>query len=152
VKGFLALLLVLGALTIAGGGVAADTGPLPGPVAHDSYYTWPGALLLQVTPDPWGAGFVQNQPKYYIDCPLACIRPFDIGATVTLTATPSAGFTFVGWQVADHGAAPTAGACPGTGTCTVTMSGAKDVVALFSGPPPQTHVDDNNKKRTPPPD
>jgi Divergent InlB B-repeat domain len=80
---------------------------------------------------------VQNAPKYYIDCPLACIRPFDTGATVTLTATPSAGYTFVGWQVADHGQSPTAGVCPGTGTCTVTMSGAKDVVALFDGPTPQ---------------
>ena len=151
-KGFLALLLMLGALTVAGGGVAADTGPLPGPVAHDSYYTWPGALLLQVTPVPWGAGFVQNAPKYYIDCPLACIRPFDTGATVTLTATPSAGYTFVGGQVADHGAAPTAGACPGTGTCTVTMSGAKDVVALFDGPTPQPVGEEpHHPKEQPPP-
>ena len=133
----LALLLVVGALAVVGGGVAADSGPLPGPVQHDSYYTWPGAQLLQVTPVPWGAGFVQNLPKYFVDCPLSCIRPYDTGASVTLTATPSTGWTFVGWQVADHGAAPTAGACPGTGTCTVTMSGAKDVVALFDGPTPQ---------------
>jgi hypothetical protein len=137
VKGLIALVFVLGALAVAGGGVAADSGPLPAPVEHDSYYTWPGAQLLQVSPVPWGAGFVQNAPKYFVDCPLACIRPFDTGATVTLTATPSAGYTFVGWQVADHGQPPTPGVCPGTGTCTVTMSGAKDVVALFVGPPPQ---------------
>jgi endoglucanase len=137
VKGFLALACALAALTVVGGGLAADSGPLPARVEHDAYYTWPGAQLLQVTPVPWGAGFVQNAPKYYIDCPLACIRPFDTGATVTLTATPSAGYTFVGWQVADHGQSPTAGVCPGTGTCTVTMSGAKDVVALFDGPTPQ---------------
>jgi hypothetical protein len=135
VKRLFALALVVGGFAIVGG-VSADTGALSVPPEHDSYYTWPGAQLLQVSTVPWGAGFVQNRPKYYIDCPYACIRPFDMGASVTLTAVPSTGYTFIGWQVADHGGPPT-GACPGTGTCTVTMSGAKDVVALFSGPPSQ---------------
>jgi hypothetical protein len=154
VKVFLALVLVLGTLTVAGGGVAADEGPLPAPLKHDSYYTWPGAVLLQVTPEPWGSGFVQNIPKYYIDCPLACIRPFDTGASITLTATPTTGYTFIGWKVADHGQAPTAGVCPGTGTCTVTMNTAKDVVALFDGPPPQPVGTPPKKKseEIPPPD
>jgi len=151
VKRFLALLPVLAALAVVGGGVAADSGPLPAPAQHDSYYTWPAAQLLQVSTVPWGAGFVQNIPKYYIDCPLSCIRPFDTGQSITLAATPSAGYTFVGWQVADHGAAPTAGACPGTGTCTVTMSGSKDVVALFDGPPPQPVGTTPKPKQQPPP-
>ena len=30
----------------------------------------------------------------------ACIRPFDTGTTVTLAATPTTGYTFVGWKVA----------------------------------------------------
>jgi len=151
VKRLLVVLLVLGAFVVVGGAVAADTGPLPAPVDHDAYYTWPGAQLLQVSPVPWGAGFVQNAPKYYIDCPLACIRPFDTGATVTLAATPSAGYTFVGWQVADHGQAPTPGVCPGTGTCTVTMSAAKDVVALFDGPTPQPVGTEPHQRREQPP-
>ena len=131
------------------GGVAADTGALPAPFAHDGYATWPGAQLLQVTPSPWGAGYVQRLPKYYVDCPNACIRPFDTGATVTLTATPSTGFKVIGWQVADHGSPVTAGACPGLGTCTVTMSAARDVVALFDGPPPQVVGSDDESRRRP---
>ena len=136
-KRLTALLAVAAALAVVGGVAAADSGPLAAPPEHDTFYTWPGAQMLQVSVEPWGAGFVQNAPKYYIDCPFACIRPFDTGASVTLAATPTPGYTFVGWKVADHGQAPTAGACTGTGTCTVTMSGSKDVVALFSGPPSQ---------------
>jgi hypothetical protein len=149
VRVFFACLAVAGGLAIVGG-VAADTGALPAPLAHDAYYTWPAAQLLQVSPVPWGAGYVQSLPKYYIDCPFACIRPFDTGATVTLTAVPSTGYTFIGWQVADHGQPPVSGACPGLGTCTVTMSQAKDVVALFDGPPAQPVGVD--VKGTPPPD
>lgn len=148
-KRFVAFALILGTLAIVGG-VSADTGALTAPNDHDAYYTWPGAQLLQVSPVPWGGGFVQSLPKYYVDCPLACIRPFDTGATVTLAATPTTGWTFLGWQVADHGSPATAGACPGTGTCTVTMSQAKDVVALFQQPPPQPQgVDPRPPKRQP---
>ena len=93
------------------GVAAADSGPLAPPPEHDTYYTWPGAQTLQVSVEPWGAGFVQNVPKYFIDCPFACIRPFDTGATVTLTATPTTGYTFVGWKVADH-AQPADGRAP----------------------------------------
>ena len=131
-----AVLAVVGGLVLVGG-AAADTGPLPAPLVTDSFYTWPGAQLLQVSPVPWGGGYVRSASPYYVDCPLACIRPFSVGATVTLTAVPSTGYKFVGWQVADHGQPPVGGACPGTGTCTVTISTAKDVVALFDGPPPQ---------------
>jgi len=42
--------------------------------------------------------------------------------TVTLTATPGASSVFAGW----------AGACSGMGSCTVTMSGARDVWAYFN--------------------
>jgi hypothetical protein len=151
VKRFLALLPVLAALAVVGGGIAADSGPLPGPVQTDPY-AQTGAPLLQVTPMPWGAGWVQSKP-YLIDCPLSCIRPADKDSSLVLTATPSAGYTFVGWQVADHGAAPTAGACPGTGPCTVTMSGAKDVVALFDGPTPQpVGTPPSKPKEQPPPE
>jgi hypothetical protein len=130
---FLALMCVVGGLAIVGG-VPADTGALPAPLQHDTYYTWPGAQLLQVTTVPWGGGYVRNFPLYYVDCPFACIRPFDVGATVTLEAFPTPGHTFLGWQVADHGRPAQSGACPGTGGCTLTIDQAKDVVALFTEP------------------
>ena len=154
-KRLTALLGVAAALAVVGGVAAADSGPLAPPPQHDTYYSWPGAQTLQVSVEPWGAGFVQNIPKYFIDCPFACIRPFDTGAAVTLTATPTTGYTFVGWKVADHAQPPTEGACPGTGTCTVTMSGSKDVVALFSGPPAQpvgTNAHHEEDDQPPPPE
>ena len=46
---------------------------------------------------------------------------FPAGASVVLTAVPTAGSTFGGWT----------GACTGLTVCTVTMSGAKTVGALF---------------------
>ncbi|HYD40787.1 MAG TPA: glycoside hydrolase family 3 C-terminal domain-containing protein, partial [Anaeromyxobacter sp.] len=51
-------------------------------------------------------------------------RCFPAGTIVTLTATPGSGSTFAGWS----------GACTGTAlTCTVTMSGARSVIATFTG-------------------
>lgn len=44
------------------------------------------------------------------------------GTIVTLTATPNSGSTFAGW----------AGACSGTGSCTVTMNSNQSVTATFS--------------------
>jgi uncharacterized repeat protein (TIGR02543 family) len=44
------------------------------------------------------------------------------GTSVTLTATPAAGYVFAGWQ----------GACTGTGPCQVTMTGPESVTAQFS--------------------
>jgi hypothetical protein len=133
---------------------AADSGPLAPPPEHDAYSTWPGGQLLQVSVEPWGGGYVQNIPKYRIDCPFACIREFDTGAALTLTATPTTGYTFVGWKVADHGQPATDGACPGTGTCAVTMSGPKDVVAVFDGPAAQpvgTDAHHAGEEQPPPP-
>jgi hypothetical protein len=46
---------------------------------------------------------------------------FAADTPVALRATPAADSVFVGWS----------GACTGTGTCTVTMAGMRDVSALF---------------------
>jgi hypothetical protein len=131
---FFVLLLAVGSLAVVGG-VSADTGALPGPLAPDTTnpFNPSNQPVMQATPFPWGGGYVRSSP-YLVDCPFACIRPFDLNTVVTLTATPTSLWTFLGWQVANHGQPAIPGACPGTGTCTVTMDQAKDVVALFQPP------------------
>lgn len=49
---------------------------------------------------------------------------FSAGSTVTLTAAADSGSTFTGWS----------GACSGTGTCALTMSGDQSVTATFAMP------------------
>jgi hypothetical protein len=59
-----------------------------------------------------------------IDCVsgLSCVpATFGSATTVTLTATPDAGFGFAGWS----------GDCSGTGACALTMNAAKNVTAIF---------------------
>jgi hypothetical protein len=58
-----------------------------------------------------------------INCGADCTEDYAQGAMVTLTATPSAGSTFVGWSGAG---------CTGTGTCAVTMNAATTVTATFT--------------------
>jgi uncharacterized repeat protein (TIGR02543 family) len=56
-----------------------------------------------------------------------CSARFSLNSTVTLTASPATGATFLGWS----------GACGGTATtCTVLMSESKSVSATFSAGPP----------------
>ena len=57
-----------------------------------------------------------------IDCGATCSAPFQPGAAVTLTATPSSGSTFTGWS----------GACSGTGTCALMMTTHRSVTATFT--------------------
>jgi hypothetical protein len=53
-----------------------------------------------------------------------CKQAYDAGAGIELTASPTAGASFIGW----------AGACSGTTTtCTVTLSASTTVQATFSG-------------------
>ena len=102
------------------------------PESDGSAYTWTGAATLTVDVKPWGGGYVRSDP-YLIDCPMACIRSFDPGREVKLTATVTPGHTFKAWE----------GACAGQGNpCTIKVSGAMDVTAVLEGqyvppaPPP----------------
>lgn len=52
-----------------------------------------------------------------IDCGTTCSACFAEATTVTLTAAPNAGSTFMGWS----------GACVGTGACVVNILGASPV-------------------------
>src|SRR2546425_1791117 len=79
---------------------------------------------LTVTKTGTGAGTVTSSPPG-ISCGADCSESY-AGATVTLTAAPSAGSSFAGWS----------GACTGTSTCTVTMTAARSVTATFVAVPP----------------
>ena len=57
-----------------------------------------------------------------INCPTTCSQGYLQGTPVTLSATPGAGSLFDGW----------AGACSGTGACSVSMSADQSVVATFA--------------------
>lgn len=79
------------------------------------------AVALTVTKSGTGAGKVASSPAG-IDCGVDCSEGYALGTPVTLTATPGALSLFAGWS----------GACTGTGTCTVSMDGAKAVTADFT--------------------
>ena len=119
------------AMVIAASVVAAALLVLPAagqvrvPPQHDgSTFTWPGATTVTVNIEPWGGGSIESAPSL-INCPLACIRPFDRGREVTLTAHPTSGFTFESWT----------DACAGqSNPCKLTTSGdALGITAVFSG-------------------
>ncbi len=68
-----------------------------------------------------GGGTVSSSPAG-ISCGTSCSAPFSQGTVVTLTASPSAGFSLTSWS----------GSCTGTGVCTVTIDAAKNVTATFA--------------------
>jgi hypothetical protein len=55
------------------------------------------------------------------NCKDACSLELDLGLSVTLVATPSAGSRLVGWT----------GACNGKSACQVTLDGDRTTTALF---------------------
>jgi uncharacterized repeat protein (TIGR01451 family) len=77
--------------------------------------------LLSVIKVGTGSGSVTSSPEG-IDCGSNCSYRFAHNSTVTLTAHPSAGSSFTGWE----------GACSGTGFCSVTLDQAKSITATFT--------------------
>ena len=73
-----------------------------------------------------GGGVTSNPPV--IDCGSTCSASLAAGTTITLTATPSAGFNFVSWS----------GDCTGGNPCQLTMNGPRSVTATFQQAPPGT--------------
>ncbi|HEY6909173.1 MAG TPA: hypothetical protein VI356_07375 [Myxococcales bacterium] len=80
-----------------------------------------GAVQRTLSVAVTGAGTVASTPNG-ISCPGSCSVPFADSAFVTLTATPAAGATFLGWG----------GACTGTGACSVALTADASVSAQFS--------------------
>ena len=110
-----ALALVTLGLAACGGGGGGGSPPVT-PTGN--------ALSVSVS----GNGRVVSAPAG-IDCGAQCTARFAATASVTLTATPTAGQVFTGWG----------GDCAGTAaTCTVTMAQARTVTAAFNAPPAST--------------
>jgi uncharacterized repeat protein (TIGR02543 family) len=96
------------------GGSGGGTPPSSGPFA--------------LTVSRTGSGTVTSSPSG-IDCGADCTEAYASGTTVSLTATPSAGYTFSGWGGSGI-------SCPGTGACNVSMTAARSVVATFTSTTP----------------
>src|SRR5262245_18014396 len=74
--------------------------------------------VLTVTTSKHNAGVVVGPG---IDCPSDCRTVASRRRTVTLSAAPRFGYTFLGWG----------GACAGTGSCHVSMKRKRNVTANF---------------------
>jgi uncharacterized protein (DUF2141 family) len=81
-------------------------------------------FTVMVAKNGTGTGTVASTPAG-INCGGDCNERFPGGATVTLTATPSAGSLFTGWS---------GGGCSGTGSCAVSTTAT--VTATFNLPAP----------------
>lgn len=121
--GNLARLMLVVAL-VATAALLPASGQSRPPESDGSSYTWTGAATLSVDVKPWGGGYVRSDP-YLIDCPMACIRPFDQNREVKLTAYVTIGHAFAGWE----------GACAGQGNpCTLKVTGGLvETAAVFTG-------------------
>lgn len=75
---------------------------------------------LEVSRVGGGSGIIKSEPAG-IDCGEDCTELYGPGTEVTLTPIATAGSVFAGWS----------GACSGTGSCTVQISGAHLVTASF---------------------
>src|SRR5579864_6976772 len=69
-----------------------------------------------------GTGSVASSPSG-INCGQTCSASFDLGTSVTLTATAATNSTFAGWN---------GGSCGSSPTCLVTLNGSEKVTAIFN--------------------
>ena len=76
---------------------------------------------MTVTKDGSGTGSVTSTPSG-INCGSTCTATFPASTTVTLTASPATGSTFIGWS----------GACTGTASCNLDMQSPRTVFATFN--------------------
>ena len=94
-------------------------------------------FTLTITKTGNGTGTVTSNPVG-INCGATCSFAFVSGTPVVLTAAAGPGQTFTGWSGVP------AVACPGTGTCSVTISAAQTVTANFTDTiPPDTTITGN---------
>ena len=97
-----------------------------GPASDIGAYEFPVAAgPVQLTVTRAGTGTVTSTPGG-IDCGSSCAASFASGTSVSLTATPAAGWVFMGWS---------GGGCSGTGACSLTLTMATTVRATFAPAP-----------------
>src|SRR5262245_20309316 len=97
-----------------------------GPASDIGAYEFPAtAGPVQLAATKAGTGTVTSTPAG-IDCGSSCTASFTTGTAVSLTATPAAGWVFMGWSGAG---------CPGTGSCSLTLTTATTVRATFAPAP-----------------
>ncbi|HVR25500.1 MAG TPA: alkaline phosphatase family protein [Candidatus Polarisedimenticolia bacterium] len=108
------VLCALPTLLLAGCGGGTGSGNSQQPPPPTTYQ------LTVMAPAP-GSGTVMSSPAG-INCPGTCSASFSQGTKVTLTATPGSNYFFGGWN----------GNCTGTGICTITLTAAATVSALFN--------------------
>lgn len=98
--------------------VASPTTPTPSPTPVAPPPA--GSFTLSVSKS--GSGTITSSPSG-INCGSTCGANYTSGTSVTLTESPSSGYTFSSWG----------GSCSGSGTtCTVSMTGTKSVSATFT--------------------
>jgi hypothetical protein len=98
-----------------------------GPPVVGAQFRRPRTLHVAVTGTGASSGSVQVEPGS-LNCtstpgtPAVCDVSQHVGASLTLTAVPSADSVFAGWS----------GACSGTGTCSITIADNTSVQATFN--------------------
>ena len=97
----------------------------------------PTTYGLAVTKNGNGGGTVSSTPTG-INCGSICTANYNSGTSVTLTATPVTGSTFVSWG----------GDCTGTGPCVLGMTAARSVTATFNIPGGTSYTLTVNKSGT----
>ncbi len=101
--------------------VSRETDPVPSNNAASAAATITGGtatarLAVRVV----GRGSVTSSPGG-IACPGDCVEEYSTGGRVGLAAVPARGYRFAGWR----------GGCRGTGSCSLTMTSARQVTARF---------------------
>lgn len=91
-----------------------------GPKSLSAVFDQAAAQTFPLAVSTTGSGTITSAPAA-ISCGATCAGRFPSGASVTLTASPAPGWSFVGWS----------GACTGSGPCNLAMDAPKAVAAIF---------------------